>query len=138
MSFLNELHFPLNIILAMLFFNIKSNRKLNGEKTWCLFITFQIVTITKLAQITLFFLLAKKIYLLKCHWCPCGVSNGVWPKNTQCCFVGRCCKIQIEQCSLFCGKKILKLGKLPGLVVNIEDSQSEPWSSDVGLITGFT
>ncbi len=29
-------------------------------------------------------------------------------------------------------------GKLPGLVVNIEDSQSEPWSSDVGLILGYT
>ncbi len=26
----------------------------------------------------------------------------------------------------------------PGLVVNAEDSQSEPWSSDVGLNPGFT
>ncbi len=31
----------------------------------------------------------------------------------------------------------MKKGKLPGLVVNIEDSQSEPWSLDVSLIPGF-
>ncbi len=30
------------------------------------------------------------------------------------------------------------LGKLPGLVVNVKDSLSEPWSSDVGSIPGFT
>jgi hypothetical protein len=29
-------------------------------------------------------------------------------------------------------------GKLPGLVVNVKDSQSEPWSSDVGSIPAFT
>ncbi len=29
------------------------------------------------------------------------------------------------------------LGKLPGLVVNVEDSQSEPWSLDVSSIPGF-
>ncbi len=29
-------------------------------------------------------------------------------------------------------------GKLPGLVVNVKDLQSEPWSSDVGSIPGFT
>jgi hypothetical protein len=34
--------------------------------------------------------------------------------------------------------KYFVLGKLPGLVVNIKDSQSEPWSSDVGLIPVFT
>jgi len=33
--------------------------------------------------------------------------------------------------------KIL-VGKLPGLVVNVEDSRSEPWSLDVGSNTGFT
>jgi hypothetical protein len=32
----------------------------------------------------------------------------------------------------------MMVGKLPGLVVNVEDSQSEPWSSDVGSIPGFT
>jgi hypothetical protein len=31
----------------------------------------------------------------------------------------------------------VKKGKLPGLVVNIEDSQSEPWSLDVSSIPGF-
>jgi len=30
------------------------------------------------------------------------------------------------------------VGKLPGLVVNIEDSQSEPWPLDVGSNPGFT
>jgi hypothetical protein len=30
------------------------------------------------------------------------------------------------------------LGKLPGLVVNVKDSQSEPWFSDMGSIPGFT
>ncbi len=30
------------------------------------------------------------------------------------------------------------LVKFPGLVVNIEDSQSEPWSSDMGSIPVFT
>ncbi len=29
-------------------------------------------------------------------------------------------------------------GMLPGLVVNIEDSQFKPWSLDVSLIPGFT
>ncbi len=28
-------------------------------------------------------------------------------------------------------------GKLPGLVVNIKDSQSEPWSLDVSSVPGF-
>ncbi len=28
-------------------------------------------------------------------------------------------------------------GKLPGLVVNVEDSQSEPWSLGVSSIPGF-
>ncbi len=31
-----------------------------------------------------------------------------------------------------------KEGKLPGLVMNIKDSQSEPWSSDVSSILWFT
>ncbi len=31
-----------------------------------------------------------------------------------------------------------KEGKLPGLVMNIEDSQSEPWFSDVSSIPGCT
>jgi hypothetical protein len=30
------------------------------------------------------------------------------------------------------------IGKLPGLVVNVEDSRSEPWSLDVGSNPGFT
>ncbi len=34
--------------------------------------------------------------------------------------------------------KNLKMGRLPGLVVNVEDSQSEPWSLDVSSIPGFT
>ncbi len=33
--------------------------------------------------------------------------------------------------------RIVLLGKLPGLVVNVEDSQSEPWSLDVSSIPGF-
>jgi hypothetical protein len=33
---------------------------------------------------------------------------------------------------------IRKLGKLPGLVVSVKDSQSEPLSSDMGSIPGFT
>ena len=33
--------------------------------------------------------------------------------------------------------KLLMLGILPGLVVNVEDSQSEPWSSDVGSNHNF-
>ncbi len=32
----------------------------------------------------------------------------------------------------------MDFGKLPDLVVNIEDSQSEPWSLDVSSILGFT
>jgi hypothetical protein len=32
---------------------------------------------------------------------------------------------------------IIQGGKLPGLVVNIKDSQSEPWSLDVGSIPRF-
>jgi hypothetical protein len=34
-------------------------------------------------------------------------------------------------------KKTRLVGKLPGLVVNIEDSQSESWSLDVSSIPGF-
>jgi hypothetical protein len=34
-------------------------------------------------------------------------------------------------------KIIIVFGKLPGLVVNVEDSQSEPWSLDVSSIPVF-
>ncbi len=34
-------------------------------------------------------------------------------------------------------KKSHLLGMLPGLVVNVEDSQSEPWSLDVSSIPKF-
>jgi hypothetical protein len=34
--------------------------------------------------------------------------------------------------------RIISKGKPPGLVVNAEDSRSEPWSSDVGSDPGFT
>ncbi len=36
-------------------------------------------------------------------------------------------------------QKVINLtkGKLPGLVVNVEDSQSEPWSLDMSSIPGF-
>jgi hypothetical protein len=33
---------------------------------------------------------------------------------------------------------ITNKGKPPGVLVNIKDSQSEPWSSDMGSIPGFT
>jgi hypothetical protein len=35
------------------------------------------------------------------------------------------------------GYKEQILGKLPGLVVNIKDSQSEPWSLDMSSVPGF-
>ncbi len=43
------------------------------------------------------------------------------------CFFGCLGKIKI----------LAQSGKLPGLVVNVKDSQSEPWSLDVSSIPGF-
>ncbi len=37
--------------------------------------------------------------------------------------------------SFYCNFQVL--GKLPGLVVNADNSQSEPWSLDVSSIPGF-
>jgi hypothetical protein len=34
-------------------------------------------------------------------------------------------------------KDTFRIVKLPGLVVNFEDSQSEPWSLDLSSIPGF-
>jgi hypothetical protein len=66
-----------------------------------------------------------------CQDDPVNITNVVTIKNKSfiTCLPGKSKRLKLSRYCL--------LGKLPGLVVNVKDSLSEPWSLDVSSIPGF-
>jgi hypothetical protein len=66
-----------------------------------------------------------------CQDDPVNVTNVVTIKNKSVisCLPGKSKRLKLSRYCL--------LGKLSGLVVNVEDSQSEPWSLNVSSIPVF-
>ena len=62
------------------------------------------------------------------HWYVKDFSMGEWDSNL-------CLNCQDNKQYFYSSTQ---LGNPPGLVVHVEDSRSEPWSSDVGSNPGFT